>query len=474
LVAEAVAVALEGGDLAADDIQALREGMNAFHQQLNDYASAAQVESSSILRVISKMRDMANSRNAELKNRFVRLEAAMARPYARPGSPPTPPRPTNTHQAFEGAPGIDGNTPLGVAVVGGSEVVISANYLFGMIRELQAKVDVLVERSKNTGVIFGQLAFASESEFSLWMTAQNPSGSGMAGFVDLISIWAFAAGDSVDTSTWLNKAHRAKSVGLKGGSADAMYAHSMTHRHPAVFTGKEKNQILSTTTIKMLETYEAWRGTIMGDGQKERLTTDLQLAANQHQQYCQDFVPEGVLRDTAIRTAEYTIQFWNALAAYIEDEYTLLLSFKLLPKHVLLLLSNQVVQICDDMFELRNCANNVDLQNPLATTTRYAWVMLQALGMMDSYLREKFWRHQANNSTFIRFLTRHMADQTSVGLKSTVDSLKSSVAELEKKLKAQESDGSKKVTQDMFNRLESKLENVIKANNLKKYASQNT
>ncbi len=99
----------------------------------------------------------------------------------------------------------------------------------------------------------------------------------MADFVDLISIWAFAAGDLVDKSTWLNEAHRAKSVGLKGGNADAMYAHSMTHRYPTSFTGKEKNQILSTTTIKMLETYEAWRGTIMGDGQKERLTTDLQL-----------------------------------------------------------------------------------------------------------------------------------------------------------------------------------------------------
>ena len=248
----------------------------------------------------------------------------------------------------------------------------------------------------------------------------------------------------------------------------------MTRRYSTSFTGKEKNQILSTTMIKMLETYEAWRGTIMGDGQKERLTTDLQLAASCHRQYCMDFVPEGVLRDTAIKTAEYTLQFWNALAAYIEDEYTLLLSFKLLPKHVLLLLSNQVVQICDDMFELRNCANNVDLQNPLATTTRYAWVTLQALGTMDSYLREKFRRHQAINSTFIRFLTRHMADQTAIGLKTSVDNLKTAVAELEKKVKAHEADGSKKVTQDMFNRLESKLENVIKANNLKKYANQNT
>jgi hypothetical protein len=62
----------------------------------------------------------------------------------------------------------------------------------------------------------------------------------MVGFVDLISIWVFAAGDSVDTSTWLNKAHRAKSVGLKGGSADAMYAHSMTRRYPTAFTGREE------------------------------------------------------------------------------------------------------------------------------------------------------------------------------------------------------------------------------------------
>jgi hypothetical protein len=425
--------------------------MNSFYQKLNDYSAAAQLESKKILKVVAKMRDMANSRNAGLKSRFLRLEAAMARPNARPSSPPTPPRPTNTNQAFEGAPGIDGNTPLGVAMVGGSEVIISANYLFGMVRKLQAKVDVLVERSKNTGVIFGQLAFASESKFLLWMAAQNPSGLGMVGFVDLISIWAFAAGDWVDKLTWLNEAHRAKSVGLKGGNADAMYAHSMTCHYPTSFTGKELNQILSTTRIKMLETYEAWQGTIMGDGQKERLTTDLQLAANRHRQYCLDFVPEGMLQDTAIKTAEYTLQFWNALAAYIKDEYTLLLSFKLLPKHVLLLLSNQVVQICNDMYKLRNCANNVDLQNPLATTTRYAWVTLQALGTMDSYLRKKFWWHQAINSTFIRFLMRHMADQTSVGLKTTVDNLKASVAELEKRLKAQESDGSKKVTQDMFN-----------------------
>jgi hypothetical protein len=67
----------------------------------------------------------------------------------------------------------------------------------------------------------------------------------------------------------------------------------------------------------------------MGNSQKECLTNDLQMAVHCHRQYCNDFVPEGILRETAIKTAEFTLIFWNALVACIEDEYTLLLSFKL-------------------------------------------------------------------------------------------------------------------------------------------------
>jgi len=223
----------------------------------------------------------------------------------------------------------------------------------------------------------------------------------------------------------------------------------------------------------MLESYDAWRGTISGDGQKEKLTNDLQRAVHSHRTYCEAYLPAGPLRKAAIKTAEVTLLFWTSLVSYIEDEYQLLKSFNLLPKHVLLLLSNQLVQICDNMFEFRNCASNVDLQNPLAAATRYAWVTLQSLGTMDGYLSAKFRLHQAINSTFIRFLTRHMADQTGAGLKGIIDGLKTTVAELEKKVKNIDTDGSKKVTQEMFNRLESKLENVITANNLRKNAPRN-
>ncbi len=50
------------------------------------------------------------------------------------------------------------------------------------------------------------------------------------------------------------------------------------------------------------------------------------------------------------------MRFWHALVAYLDDEYSMLTSCNLLPKHILLLLSNQVVQICDDLFDYRDKA----------------------------------------------------------------------------------------------------------------------
>ena len=54
-LAEAVRVALDGKDTASYDIQELRRGMNDFHQQLQEFSNAAQIDSKAILKVISNM-----------------------------------------------------------------------------------------------------------------------------------------------------------------------------------------------------------------------------------------------------------------------------------------------------------------------------------------------------------------------------------------------------------------------------------
>ncbi len=125
------------------------------------------------------------------------LETALGQTYQPPLPPPIQ-RTLSTSLMQGVAPGINGDTALGIASVGGCETIITANYPFGLIRDLQAKVDVLTERSKNTGVIFQQVAFSYEAEFNFWYAPMNSSGSGLAAFVDLVLIWTFASGNQVD------------------------------------------------------------------------------------------------------------------------------------------------------------------------------------------------------------------------------------------------------------------------------------
>ncbi len=101
----------------------------------------------------------------------------------------------------------------------------------------------------------------------------------------------------------------------------------------------------------MLESVDVWRDNGMGDGFKERLLDQLQYAVKSHASYCEDYLPDGPVRQAALRTAQVTQHFFQSLAAYLDDELAMLTLFNLPSKQTLLLLSNQVVHICDDLFE---------------------------------------------------------------------------------------------------------------------------
>jgi len=155
----------------------------------------------------------------------------------------------------------------------------------------------------------------------------------------------------------------------------------------------------------------------------------------------------------AVKTAENTDSFWRAFTTYIYEEFTLLTSFKLSDKNVLLLLSNQVVQIFDDLFELRSTASHVDPANKVVMASQYAWVTLRAHGCMNEYLKHKFRHHPAISGTFVRFLTQHMATQSGDG--EAVSSLGKRVDTLASELKG-------KVSLSLHNSLDGKVANLLK------------
>ena len=56
---------------------------------------------------------------------------------------------------------------------------------------------------------------------------------------------------------------------------------------------------------------------------------------------------------------------------------------------------------------------------------------------MAEYQDKKFRNHKSISGTFIRFLTRNMADQSALGLKGKVDSMDSDVKKLQSEIKEQ-------------------------------------
>ena len=115
------------------------------------------------------------------------------------------------------------------------------------------------------------------------------------------------------------------------------------------------------------------------------------------------------------------------------------------------------MQICDELFELRQHAGGIDASNKTSKASRFTWVTLQALGKMDEYLKAKFKHHSTTTGAFIRFLTKQMAESSAAGCSSEVNALESSG----KTIKDKQSNFSTKAAID---KVKSKLKAVIKAN----------
>jgi hypothetical protein len=96
------------------------------------------------------------------------------------------------------------------------------------------------------------------------------------------------------------------------------------------------------------------------------------------------------------------------------------MSLKLSEKNICLLMSHQVVQVCDDLYEYCHNVSNTGPVNSESVAC-FAWVTLQALSCMDSYVQACFSRHQGINATFMRFLTWTMADQLAIGMKGNIE-----------------------------------------------------
>ena len=352
--------------------------------------------------------------------------------------------------------GVDMDTVFGTETVGSLAVDVSMNYVFAQLRGMSGTLEELASRYKSSGVTYQGCSFASPEEFSKWYMLHNPSGSGMAAIVDFVSIWCFSQASAQTSVEWLSTVEKSAKLGL--GSQETAYVHTMSHKYPPRLAGKV-TVILSTESIKMLKSFDEWRGTSegmsMGDGRRERILTDVRNAARAHRQYCMDYLPASPLRDLAIKTGEDTVMFYQDLFSYIDQELTNLDTINIKPEHVLLLLSNQVVRLGDDLHALRAFGANIRLDNLPVAATRLAWFSLQAMTCMGTYSKARFRDHPGVNSAYLRFLTCRVAAQAELGIKDVVTALVTRMKNVEKV-------AAEAATKDSVKKLDNKVEDHIK------------
>ena len=212
-----------------------------------------------------------------------------------------------------------------------------------------------------------------------------------------------------------------KSAKLGLGNQETAYIHTMLHKYPPWLAGK---------------------GVAV-------------ISAANHRQYCLDNLPQSALRDLAIKTGEDTVAFYQDLFNYIDQELTNLEKIIIKPEHVLLLLSNQVVRLCDDLHALGAFGANIRLDNLPMAVTRLAWFSLQAVTCMGTYSKARFRDHPGVNSAYLRFLTCRVAAQAELGIKGVVTSLVMKVKGLEKSM-------TEAATKDSVKKLDNKVEDRIK------------
>jgi hypothetical protein len=375
-VARAIETALASS--RADDSYTFTQKLEEFQAELKFVAWETSTSKSALVALMTRIWETAKGRTDALTRCVSVLESQRdAHPLLGP-----------TSSSSHGSGGsITADTVLGTSQVGGTPFELSMNSVFSLVKSLEAKIQVLTERSTNMGIIFGDLAFASEREFSLAFHAAKPEGKGPAGFVDIISIWHFAGLESSNVAAWLAEQKNARSVGFVQ-AVDLRHAHSMEIRYPADFACADKMEIPTTSTIEMLKSVKIWRSG-EGRGYKDWLTQGILSAVRAHAKYCNKYMPAGWLREHALKSGQQTQHFWQTLAAYIKDEFILLLSFDLSEKNICLLMLHQIVQICNDLYEYRHVASNM-VGGDTSAASRYAWVTLQVLNCMEGYLKVQF------------------------------------------------------------------------------------
>ncbi len=148
LLGDTISEAIMLGKSTAYKLHLIKKDIGTFRDKLTAFADAAKVSKEYPLCLISQVLDVEQDSSKKASKQLNQVKLVL-----RQGVPPvptetlTPPQLTQM-QGLSRTGSFDADTPLGSVQIGGSNTQLIVNMLFSIVRDIQAKVDMLNKQSK--------------------------------------------------------------------------------------------------------------------------------------------------------------------------------------------------------------------------------------------------------------------------------------------------------------------------------------
>lgn len=322
-----------------------------------------------------------------------------------------------------------GNHVLGR--VDGVEITLS-----GLIARLDAqeaensklRKELAQFKSSSKGVKFEHFGYESLDEIIQLLQDEEVKLDSFSTHVDACSIFCHYADGESQTESNTNELKAMRSAGITDPTCCG-YVASFRQNIPPYLLGKSGSTVQVGSRFPIFKDRESWEGKPVITGHRYLLKRAVKDAHATTKEYIVCNLPTGsVLRELAEACNTATLNFWQSLITYLDEEILNLSKYGIAEDKVYTLISDELQLIFRQMFERRMKMQVFSAnRDPVVYYARCIWTTLQAHEVMSEFADLGFGTHVLISSLFTRFLAEQTCANHGAGLAEQVTKLESDV-----------------------------------------------
>jgi hypothetical protein len=243
----------------------------------------------------------------------------------------------------------------------------------------------------------------------------------VAVFCDMCSLLAHATDGFRSTNSLAERAKLMMNVGIGDGSCHRT-VFSFEQRYPPTF--HDDGEIKDGEAFPIFKSRKVWCGMDGRSGQRARFLERVDTAAEKAAVYIKRCTNPGPLQELCLEMARVSQHFWGALFSYLNNDLERLLQFGIAEKECLVLLTEQLDIVFQQLFIKRMHMPEISTLNvEPAYAASVAYYTLQAHAVMEDFSSKKFTGHGLLGNTFIRFLARSVGSSSGAVLEKRLKDL---------------------------------------------------